>query len=51
MAIVDNKSVVDAVYSTKAVEDKQLKIYVGCIKEMLKNSEIDKVVWVPGCEI
>ena len=47
-AVVDNQSVVDSVYSTKAVEDKRLRIDVGSIKELLNRKEVDRVCWVPG---
>ena len=51
IAIVDNKSVVDCVHSTKAVEDKKLRIDVGSVKEMLKRGVISGVHWVPGSEM
>ena len=47
-AFVDNKSVEDAIYSTKSVDDKRLRIDVGSIKEMLRKKEIEKVQWIPG---
>lgn len=46
-AFVDNKSVVDAIHSTKLVEDKRLRIDIAAILEMtLKNSV--HVKWCPG---
>ncbi|KAL5007820.1 hypothetical protein ScPMuIL_016626 [Solemya velum] len=46
-AFIDNKSVVDAIHSTKLVEDKQLRIDIAAILEMtLKNSV--HVKWCPG---
>lgn len=47
-ALVDNKSVEDAIYSTKSVDDKRLRIDVGSIKEMLNKKEVAKVQWIPG---
>ena len=38
-ALVDNKSVEDAIYSTKSIDDKRLRIDVGSIKEMLNKKE------------
>jgi hypothetical protein len=51
IGIVDNKSVVDALYSTKSVGDKRLRIDVGAVKEMLRDGVVDKVVWVPGSDM
>ena len=47
-AYVDNKSVVDAVHSTKLVEDKGLRLDVAALKQSLKKQEISKVEWCPG---
>ena len=47
-AFVDNKSVVEAVYSTKSVEDKRLRIDVGSVKELLDRKTIKSVQWIPG---
>ena len=38
--LVDNRSVEDAIYSTKFVDDKPLCIDVGPIKEMLNKKEV-----------
>ena len=51
MAVVDNQSVLHAVYSTKFVEDKRLRIDTGYVKELLASGEIDRVCWVPGGEM
>ena len=45
--LVDNRSVEDAIYSTKSVDDKCLRFDVGSIKEMLNKKEIMKVQWIP----
>ena len=47
VGFVDNKSLVEAIYSTKLVSDKSLRIDIGAIKQMLK-SNIEQVKWVPG---
>ena len=47
-ALVDNRSVEDAIYSTKSVGDKRLRIDVGSTKEMLNKKEVMKVQWIPG---
>ena len=47
-AFVDNKSVVEAVYSTKSAEDKLLRIDVGSVKELLERKIINTVQWIPG---
>lgn len=46
--IVDNKSTVDAAYSTHSVDDKRLRIDVGYIKQLLQQGLISSVSWVPG---
>ena len=48
VGIVDNKSTVDALHSTKAVEDKRLRIDVSIAKEMLRKGVVHSVHWVPG---
>ena len=47
-AFVDNKSVVETVFSTKSVEDKLLRIDVGSVKELLERKIINSVQWIPG---
>ena len=49
-AIVDNKSTVDAIYSTAPLEDKKLRRDVARIKQMLNRKEIRSVSWCPGRE-
>ena len=44
---VDNKSLVEAVYSTKQVSDRRLRIDIGAIKELL-GSEVRQIKWTPG---
>ena len=47
-AIIDNKSVVEAVYSTKMIDDKRLRIDISAIKQFIDNGEIASVSWCPG---
>lgn len=48
VAYVDNKSVVEAIYSTKMVDDRRLRIDIAAIKQYLVRREVDAVRWVPG---
>ena len=43
---VDNKSLVDNLYSTKLVEDKQLRINIAVIKDMIERKDLSEVCWV-----
>ena len=45
---VDNKSLVQAVHSTKAVDDKRLRIEIAYIKELLEKGEVNQVSGIPG---
>ena len=45
---VDNRDVVDAIYSTKSVDDKRLRIDVATLKEFISTGEVNKVRWCPG---
>ena len=48
IAFVDNRSVVEAVHSTKLVDDKRLRIDIGAIKQSLEKKEISAIRWCPG---
>ena len=48
IVFVDNRDVVDAVYSTKLVDDKRLRIDISSLKEFISNGEIDVIRWCPG---
>ena len=48
--MVDNLSVVEAVHSTTAVNDKRLRRELAAIKEMLGRGEVTSVKWVPGSQ-
>ena len=43
---VDNKSLVDALHSTKSVDDRRLRIDISVSKDMLEKREIDGVSWI-----
>jgi hypothetical protein len=48
IAYTDNKSVQDAIYSTKMVDDKRLRVDIASIQELLQKQEIDEVRWCNG---
>jgi hypothetical protein len=50
IAYVDNKSVTQALSSTKLVDDKRLRIDIASIKQCMERSEISAVKWVQGDE-
>ena len=45
---VDNQDVVDAIYSTKSVDDKRLRIDIASLKEFISNGEVNSVKWCAG---
>ena len=45
---VDNKSLVDALSSTKRVEDRRLRIDLAVLEDMLAKKEISCVLWIPS---
>ena len=45
---VDNRDIVDAIYSTKSVDDKRLRIDVASLKEYITTGEVNSVRWCPG---
>ena len=47
-AYVDNKSVIEALLSTRMVDDKRLRVDVAAIQELLKFQDINQIQWVPG---
>ena len=47
-AFIDNKSVVEAIQSTKVVNDKRLNIDISAIKQSLQNMEVRSIRWCPG---
>ena len=47
-AFIDNKSVVEAVYSTKQIDDKRLRLDICAVKQYIENGEVASVRWCPG---
>ena len=47
-AFVDNRDVVDALYSTKSVDDKRLRIDISSLKEFISNGEVNSIKWCAG---
>ena len=43
---VDNRSLVDASYSTKSVDDKHLRINVAVLRDMLSTGSLSAISWV-----
>ena len=48
IAYVDNKSVIEAVYSTKLVDDKRLRVDIAAISQSLAKNEVNEIKWCPG---
>ena len=48
IAYVDNKSVIEAVQSTKLVDDKRLRVDIAAISESLTRTEVSEIKWCPG---
>ena len=46
ICITDNKSLVDALHSTKMMTDRWLRLNIFGIKSMLTNHEVDSVQWI-----
>ena len=43
---VDNKSLVDALYSSRNVDDRRLRIDIAVLQDMIERNEINSVSWV-----
>ena len=41
-------SVIEAVYSTKLVDDKRLRVDIAAISESLARNEVNDIKWCPG---
>ena len=50
-AYVDNKGLVENVYSTSLVEDRRLILDLAVIKQMLNKNEVENVIWVQGSDM
>ena len=47
-AFVDNKDVMEAIYSTKSIYDKRLRIDMSTLKEMVSLGEVHAIKWCAG---
>ena len=47
-AYTDNKSVIEAVFSTKLVDEKRLRVDIAAIREFLKTNDIRQIKWCAG---
>ena len=47
MGITDNFGLQEAIYSTKLVDDKQTRIDIAALQQMLKNKHVHLVKWCP----
>ena len=48
IAYVENKSVIEAIYSTKLVDDKWLRVDIAAISQSLARDEVSEIKWCPG---
>ena len=48
IAYVDNKSVIEAVHSTKLVDDKRLRVDIAAISKSLTRTDVSEIKWCPG---
>ena len=46
-AYVDTKSVIEAILSTKLVDDKRLQVDIAAIKELIQICDVNRFQWVP----
>ena len=44
--VIDNKSLFDALYSSKSIEDRRLRIDIAVLRDMIDRAEISDVSWV-----
>ena len=47
-AYMDNKSVIEAILSTRLVDDKRLRVDIAAIKELIQLHDDNRIQWVPG---
>ena len=47
-AIIDNKDTYDSVHSTTDVTERKLRREIGGVKQMLKNKDLEQLIWVRG---
>ena len=47
-AIIDNKDTFDSVHSTTDVTERKLRREIGAVKQMMKDKELEQLIWVRG---
>ena len=47
---VDNRSLVESLYSTKSVDDKHLRIDMAVLRDMIHQGELQDVTWVQSAK-
>ncbi len=47
-AVIDNKDTYESVHSTTDVTERKLRREIGVIKQMLKDKELEQLIWAPG---
>ncbi len=47
-AFIDNRNVVEVVYTTKMIDDKRLRIDLRAIKEMIETHQVESIKWCSG---
>ena len=47
-AIIDNKDTYESVHSTTDVAERKLRREIGVVKQMLKDKELEQLIWAPG---
>ena len=45
-SFVDNKSLVDTLYSSKGIDDRGLRIDMAVLQDMLEKDEFDEMSWI-----
>ena len=50
IAKTDSKGLHSALYSTKAVQDKRLRVDIASLREMLERRELDQVCWIQSSD-
>ncbi|MCP3661065.1 MAG: hypothetical protein GY696_00995, partial [Gammaproteobacteria bacterium] len=46
--IIDNKDTFDSVHSTTDVSERKLRREIGAVKQMMKDKELEQLIWVRG---
>ena len=48
LPVSDNASLINAVYSSKTVTDKRLRVDLGYLKSFIDEKNMEKMIWVPS---